>query len=192
MLVNLRGEIAGVLCLLSKREDDDEVIGPALRCGGNFMWLRRQLDSPLRHEESSIVIGARKVARRLTSLAPANVLHGDGGFSRLLQLELPGLRMICPTEVFDPMEKASRPGLLMYTDDGAHTQVISNPEPDGYYRVIQGGYRRLWDTVEIAYESWNRLGNPDARCFSIVANPTVQFVSLGNDTSWMRWPLPLV
>lgn len=192
MLINLRGDVAGVLCLLSKQDDDDddEVIGPVVRCGGNFMWLRRQLSSPLRHEESSIVVGARKVTRRMTSLSPIDVLNDD--FSWLLQLELPGLHMICSTEVFDPMEKISRPGLLMYAGDGAHAQVISEPETDGYYRVIQGGCRRLWDTVETAYESWNRLGNPDARCFHVVANSTIQFVSLGSDTNWMRWPLPLV
>lgn len=190
MLINIRGDVAGALCLLSKQDDDNEVIGPVVRCGGNFMWLRRQVSSPLRHEESSIVVGARKVARRMTSLSPTDVLNDD--FSWLLQLELPGLRMTYSTEIFDPMERVSRSGLLMYTEDGAHAQVISEPETDGYYRVIQGGCRRLWDTVETAYESWNRLGNPDALCFCIVANSTIQFVSLGSDTNWMRWPLPLV
>jgi hypothetical protein len=36
---NVRGEVAGVLCLLAKQDDDDEVIGPAVRSGGDFMWL---------------------------------------------------------------------------------------------------------------------------------------------------------
>jgi protein-L-isoaspartate(D-aspartate) O-methyltransferase len=191
MLINLRGEIAGVLCLLSKQNGDDEVIGPVVRCGGNFMWLRRELNSPLRHEESSIVVGARKVARRLTTLPPVNILDNND-FLWVLQLELAGLLRISVTEVFDPMEKVSRPGLLMYTEDGAHAQVINEPETDGNYRVIQGGCRRLWDTVEAAYESWNRLGRPDANGFRIVANSTIQFVSLDSDTNWMRWPLPLV
>lgn len=192
MLINLRGEIAGALCLLRKQNgDDDEIIGPVLRSGGNFMWLRRELSSPFRHEESSIVIGARKVARRLTALPPVDILD-DEDFFWLLQLELPGLRAIRSTEVFDPMEKVSRPGLLMYSEDGAHAQVISEPDADGKYRVIQGGSRRLWDTVEMAYASWNRLGRPGAHCFCIVANSTIQFVSLGSDTNWTRWPLPLV
>lgn len=192
MLINLRGEVAGVLCLLSKKNGhDDEVVGPVVRSGGNFMWLRQKLSSPLRHEDSSIVVGARKVARRLTALSPVDVLD-DADFFWLLQLELPGLRMISSTDVFDPMEKVDRPGLLMYTEDGAHAQVVSEPETDGYYRVIQGGCRRLWDTVEMAYESWNQLGRPGAHRFCIVANSTIQFVSLGSDTNWMRWPLPLV
>ncbi|MGQ0773907.1 MAG: methyltransferase domain-containing protein [Pseudonocardiales bacterium] len=190
MLINLRGDVPGVLCLLT-REDDDEVIGPALRSGGDFMWLRRELSSPLRDEESSTLISARKVARRRTALPPADVLD-DSGFFWLLQLELPGLRMISSTEVFDPMDKVSRPGLLMYTADGSHAQVINEPETDGRHRVIQGGSRRLWDTVETAYESWVRLGNPGPHRFTIVANPTIQFVSLDGDTNWLRWPLPLV
>lgn len=104
MLVNLRGEIAGVLCLLGKHNGDGEVIGPVVRCGGNFMWLRRELSSPLRREESSIVVGARKAVRRLTALSPADILDNKD-FFWMLQLELAGLRFINAAEVFDPMEK---------------------------------------------------------------------------------------
>lgn len=191
MLINVRGEIAGVLCLLNKQDEDDEVIGSIVRSDGNFMWLRRGLKNPLRDEESSTVIGARKVARRLTALSPADVLE-DSSLRWPLQLELPGLRMICSTEVFDPMDKVSRPGLLMYAEDGSHAQVINEPEADGQHRVIQGGCRRLWDTVETAHEWWVRLGNPDPCRFNVVANSTIQFVSLDGDTNWLRWPLPLV
>lgn len=190
MLINVRGEVAGVLCLLSK-QDDDEVMGPVVRSGGDFMWLRRELNSPLRDKESSIVIGARRVARRLTALSPTDILE-DSSFRWLLQLELPGLRMICSTEVFDPLDKVSRPGILMYAEEGSHAQVINEPETDGQYRVIQGGCRRLWDTVEAAHESWARLGNPNAHRFTIVANSTSQFVSPDSATNWLRWPLPLV
>ncbi|MGQ0776744.1 MAG: hypothetical protein ACT4NY_20370 [Pseudonocardiales bacterium] len=84
MLINLRGDVVGVLCLLT-REDDNEVIGPALRSGGDFMWLRRELSSPLRDDESSTVISARKVARRRTALPPADGRHRiiQGGCRRL-------------------------------------------------------------------------------------------------------------
>jgi protein-L-isoaspartate(D-aspartate) O-methyltransferase len=191
MLINLRGEIAGVLCLLSKHGEDDEVIGSVIRSDGNFMWLRRDPSSPFRDGEPLTVIGAKKVARRLTTLSPGDILD-DKDFLWSLQLELPGLRMICSTEVFDPMDKVSRPGTLMYAEDGSHAQVIIEPEADGQHRVIQGGCRRLWDTVEMAHEWWVRLRNPDPCRFSIVANSTIQFVSLDGDTNWLRWPLPLV
>ena len=191
MLINVRGEIAGVLCLLSKQSEDNEVIGSVVRSDGNFMWLRRNLNSPFRDEEPSTVIGAKKVTRRFTALSPVNILE-DKNFLWPLQLELPGLRMICSTDIFDPINKVSRPGVLMRTEDGSHSQVINEPEADGQHRVIQGGCGRLWDTVETAHEWWIRLGNPNPRRFNIVANPTIQFVSLDGDTNWLRWPLPLV
>jgi hypothetical protein len=75
------------------------------------------------------------IARRLTALSPADVLE-EGSFRWLLQLELPGLRMICSTKVFDLMNKVSRPGLLMYAEDGSHAQVINEPEDDGQHRII--------------------------------------------------------
>lgn len=190
MLVNVRGYVIGILCLLAK-QDDNEVIGSALRSGSDFMWLRHDLDNPLREQERPTLIGARKVARTLTALSPTTVLDSSD-FLLLLQLELPGLRMICSTDVFDPMERCNRPGILLYAEDGSHAQVIDELEADDQHRVIQGGPRRLWDTVETAYELWARLGNPTPHRFGVVANQTIQFVWFDSDINWSRWPLPLV
>lgn len=190
MLVNVRGHLVGILCLLTK-QDHDEVVGPVIRSGADFMWLRQELDNPLRTPESSPFIGARKVVRSLTNLPPADVL-GNGDFSLLLQLGLPGLRMIGSTDVFDPMERRNRPGLLVYAEDGSHAQVVDEPDDDGRRRVIQGGPRRLWDSVETAHELWARLAYPAPHRFGVVANQTIQFVWLDSDTDWLRWPLPLV
>ncbi|HEU0086852.1 MAG TPA: methyltransferase domain-containing protein [Pseudonocardiaceae bacterium] len=190
MVVNVRGHLVGVLCVLVK-QDDNEVIGPVIGAGSDFMWLRQDLSSPLRTAESPVRIGARKVARNLTALPPADV-ENNRDLAWLLQLSIPGLRMICSTDVFDPIEKRSRPGLLLYAEDGSHAQAVSEPEKDGQHRVIQGGPRRLWDTVETTHTMWTRLANPAPRRFGVVANQTVQFVWLDNDMDWLRWPLPLV
>lgn len=190
MLINLRGHVIGVLCLLTKK-DDNEVIGPVVRSGRDFMWLRQHLDSSLPEQEPSPFIGARKVARSLTSLSPTDVLDSKD-FLVLLQFELPGLRMICSTDIFDPMERRDRRGILAYADDGSHSQVIDEPEVNGQYRVIQGGPRRLWDTVETAHDLFARLTNPSPCRFGVVANQSIQFVWLDNDMNWFRWPLPLV
>ena len=188
MLINLRGHVIGVLCLLTKQEDN-EVIGPVVRADGDFMWLRQSLNGPLPENETPF-IGARGVARTLTWLSPANV-RDNPEFRVLLQFELPGLRMISSTEVFDPMERRPRRGILLYAADGSHAQVIDEPETNDQHRVIQGGSCRLWDTVEAAYDLWTRLGNPGPRRFGVVANETIQFVWFDNDTNWLRWPLPL-
>jgi len=190
MLVNVRGHIVGVLCFLVKK-DDNEVIGHAIRSGGDFMWLRQKLENPLRASESPVRIGAKNVTRSLTELSPATV-RDSRDFVLLLQLGLPGLRMICATDVFDPVEKRNRPGLLLYAEDGSHAQAIIEPENDGQHRVIQGGSRRLWDTVETTHKMWARLANPAPHRFGVVANQTVQFVWLDSDMDWLRWPLPLV
>lgn len=190
MLVNVRGHVLGVLCFLSK-QDDNEVVGPVIRSGGDFMWLRRELENPLRAPESPVRIGAKKVARSFTELSPATV-RDNRDLVFLLQLGLPGLRMICSTDVFDPIEKRNRPALLLYAEDGSHAQAVIEPETDGQYRVIQGGPRRLWDTVETAHTMWARLAKPAPHRFGVVANQTIQFVWLDSDMDWLRWPLPLV
>jgi len=190
MLVNVRGDVSGALCLLTKTDDDDEVIGPVVRTGGDFMWLRRELDNPLRAEGSPVRISAKNVARSLTPLSPSRVL-ADSAFAFFLQLQLPGLRMMCSTTVFDPELRRNRPRVLLYGRDGSHAEITNEPGDDGQYRVVHGGARRLWDTVETAFQQWTRLGYPEPSRFGVVANPTVQFAWLDSDTSWFRWPLPL-
>jgi protein-L-isoaspartate O-methyltransferase len=189
MLINLRGDITGVLCLLTKHSNDDEVIGPVIRDGGNFMWLRQSVDNPLRDNESTPTIHARNVARRFTSVPPGFILENPH-FGWLLQLELPGLRIVSATEVFDPVAKNSAPGLLLYGQDGTHAQAFLAAEKNGLHRVIQGGGPgRLWDTVETAYHTWQQTNHPDPRRFGVVANLTTQFAWLDDDMSWLRWPL---
>ncbi|MGB6162871.1 MAG: methyltransferase domain-containing protein [Pseudonocardiaceae bacterium] len=47
ILANLRGDLAGgTLCLVTKTDDDDEMIGPFLPIGGHFMWLRPNCRGP--------------------------------------------------------------------------------------------------------------------------------------------------
>jgi hypothetical protein len=137
------------------------------------------------------VVNARGVVRGSTSLNPRNVLT-QTAFHWLLQLELPGLRSISETDVFDPMVRADEPGVLVCAEDGNHAQVPCAKDNDGRYRVIQGGGNwGLWDTIKTAYAGWLHLGQPDARRFGIVANPTVQFAWLDDENGWLRWPLPL-
>lgn len=191
ILANLRGEVAGgTLCLLTK-EDDNEVIGPVLPIGGHFMWLRPKADSPLRVSEPPRTRSARNAARTSTTLDPSMLVSNDS-FRFLLQLQLYGARSFCHTRVYNPRTHATCDGVLLDGCDLPHAEVVTSPEPDNQRPVIQVGPRRLWGSVEAAYQLWCHLGRPDPGRFGIVANATTQFVWFDTDDSWYRWPLPLV
>jgi protein-L-isoaspartate(D-aspartate) O-methyltransferase len=190
ILANLRGELAGgTLCLLTK--EDNEVIGPVLPIGGHFMWLRPQAGSPLRAPEPARARSSRNAARASTSLDPS-MLVGNDSFRFLLQLHLYGARSFSHTRIYDPRTRTSCDGVLIDASDRSHAEVIISPESDNQRLVIQAGPRRLWDSVETAYQLWCHLDRPDPNRFGVVANPITQFVWLDTDTSWYRWPLPLV
>lgn len=191
ILANLRGELAGgTLCLLTK-EDDDEVIGPVLPIGGHFMWLRPQAGSPLRVPEPTRTRSSRNATRTSTALDPS-MLVSNNSFRFLLQLHLSGVRSFSHTKVYDPRTRTICDGVLIDACDLSHAEVITSPEPDKQHPVIQVGPRRLWDSVETAYQLWCHLDRPDPGRFGVVANPTTQFVWFDTDEGWYRWPLPLI
>ncbi|MFN2495513.1 MAG: methyltransferase domain-containing protein, partial [Pseudonocardiaceae bacterium] len=190
ILANVRGELAGgTLCLLTK-DGEDEVIGPVLALGGHFMWLRPQADSPVRAPEPSRVRSIRHAARTSTALDPSTLVDNDN-FRFLLQLQLPGARSFGRTRVYDPRTRTSCDGVLIDACDGSHAEVVTDPEPDGHRPVLQAGPRRVWDSVQAAYQLWHHLGRPDPARFGVVANSTTQFVWFDTDEGWYRWPLPL-
>jgi methyltransferase of ATP-grasp peptide maturase system len=190
ILANLRGEVAGgTLCLLTK-DSDDEVIGPVLPLGGHFMWLRPQMDSPLRVPEPSHTRSSRHAARTSTALDPS-ILVEDDSFRFLLQLQLRGTRGLRRTKVYDPHTRTTCDGVLIDASDGSHAEVITDPALDKQHPVIQAGPRRLWDSVEAAHQLWCHFGKPGPNRFGVVANHTTQFVWFDTDESWYRWPLPL-
>lgn len=190
ILTNLRGEVAGgTLCLLTK-EDDDEVIGPVLPIGGHFMWLRPQAGSPLRIPEPLRTRSSRNAARTSTALDPSTLVRNDS-FRFMLQVHLCGARSFCRTSVYDPRTRATNDAVLIEAYDLSHAEVISTPGHGEQRPVIQVGPRRLWDSVETAYQLWCHLDQPDPGQFGVVANSTTQFIWFDTPEGWYRWPLPL-
>lgn len=177
ILANLRGEGAGVtLCLLTKKglltkkslltkKDDDEVIGPLLPIGGHFMWLRPQTGSPLRVPEPPRTRSSRNAA---TAPAASAIREST-------------TRALAPPATGCSSTRAT----------SSYAEVITSPEPGKQHPVIQAGPRRLWDSVETAYQLWCHLDRPDPGRFGVVANPTTQFVWFDTDEGWYRWSLPL-
>lgn len=176
LLANLRGDLSGgALCLLTKENVDQEVIGPVLPLGGHFMWARPDAGNPHRsHEE--VASSARGTASRTTAPPVSDDLVADDGFRFLLQPQLRGARSLTVD---------GRGAKIVTAFDGSRAESLAG-------QVTQSGPRRLWDTVEATVRLWNDLDRPGLGRFGIVANRSTQFAWLDSDEDWYRWPLPLV
>lgn len=192
ILANLRGDLAGgTLCLLSKEHDDDEVIGPILPIGGDFMWLRPNVDDPHRHHDHLPTTQRGTTSRTTTNLDPADIPIDDAGFRFLLQLQLHAAQALWRGPAFDPVTRNEHDAVTVTAADGSRAEAFTGQEA-GRHRVSQTGPRRIWDTVETTHHLWRDLGQPAPDKFGVVANDSTQFAWFGNDDSWHRWPLPLV
>ncbi|MEO7194936.1 MAG: methyltransferase domain-containing protein [Pseudonocardiaceae bacterium] len=193
ILANLRGDLSGgTLCLLTKQDDDDEVIGPILPIGGHFMWLRPDPSDPHRPHEHTPAIQRGTTSRATTRVDPATIPVDDEGFRFLLQLQLHGVMSVHASQAFDPATRDRRDAVITTAADGSRAEAFTQTQPDGSHRVVQSGPRRIWDTVEATHRLWRDLGRPTPGHFGVVTNHTTQFAWFGDDDSWHRWPLPLV
>lgn len=193
ILANLRGDLAGgTLCLVTKTDDDNEVIGPILPIGGHFMWLRPTVEDPHRPHEHPPVIQRGTTSRSTTTLDPAEIHVDDDGFRFLLQLQLHAAQNLWRGPAFDPLTRSERDAVIATAADGSRAEAFTGQEDDGSHRVVHTGPRRIWDTIDATLRLWHDVGQPAPEKFGLVANDTIQFAWLGDDDSWHRWPLPLV
>lgn len=193
ILANLRGDLAGrTLCLLTKHDGDDEVIGPILPIGGHFMWLRPDAADPHRPHEHTLTQRRWPVSRTTTRLDPAGIPVDDEAFRFLLQLQLHRAHSLHREQTFDPSTRSERTAVIATAADSSRAEAFTQPEPNGTYQVIQSGPRRIFDTVEATRRLFDDLGRPTPDEFGVVANDSTQFVWFNDDDNWHRWPLPLV
>lgn len=135
MLVNLRGDLVGDLCcLLTRHGNAEHVSGPFLPIGGNFMWLRPELDETRPAHE---VHRARhtRTTYTTTRFDPRSVPVYDPGFRFLLQMALPGCRRIDYQPAYDPAHGDEREALVVSAADGARVEVFTALVPHGDFRV---------------------------------------------------------
>jgi protein-L-isoaspartate O-methyltransferase len=158
ILANLRGDLSGdTLCLLTKYDADDEVIGPILPIGGHFMWLRPDVDDPHRPHEHVPAPLRKTTNRTITHLDPTDIRIDDKGFRFLQQLQLHGARSLHRGQAFDPSTRSECDAVIVIDDENSRAEAFTEPEPDGAYRVIQSGSRRIWDTVEATHRLFDDL-----------------------------------
>ncbi|MGQ0837431.1 methyltransferase domain-containing protein [Actinokineospora sp.] len=183
IIANIRGELAtGPMCLLTKR--DETVVGRFVAMGGHFMWLRPEVDNPLRPHQAISTEVPNPVAHSTTRIDPLPLVD-DPDFRFLLQLQVHG------AESFYRNEIERRSVVTLCTSDGARADVFVE-RTAGTHQVIQRGHRRLWDTVEATHQRYVELGNPAVARFGLTGTPTAQFVWIDSPDDSLRWPLPLV
>jgi protein-L-isoaspartate(D-aspartate) O-methyltransferase len=198
IVTDLRGSLAGgILRLTATTESDtdepatevDTVHGRFLNLPGAFMPMRTHVDQPSRDGEDwdKIVYNHTNPHQGSTKINP--VLITQGRSLRLLtQLHLAGRRLRGFLRSADDTELS---GVAI---DGSWFAVDLQPDRDGRYGVAQGGPQRLWDTVEVAHATWERLSRPSIEQFGVTAHDNLytQHVWFDHpDSGDYRWPLPL-
>jgi methyltransferase of ATP-grasp peptide maturase system len=100
--------------------------------------------------------------------------------------------VISPTSPFEFFAGLGCPDV--HAAGSTHNSILL-AHPDGSWArhddgtVTQGGPRRLWDEIEIAYEDWLALGEPRRARFGITVTPDRQDLWLDTPDSRHRWPL---
>lgn len=176
ILVDLRGDFAGNLALLTVN-DDQSVTGGFLPTGVNFMPLRSQ-QQPWVLDRSATVVSASG-EDSLTRLDPAVLRKRDFGF--FAQLSLPGTRTETIRVKGGPMYCCL---VDPHSEAWARMELV---EPGAAERlVMQGGERRLWDELEAVHEQWERLEQPQPEQFTIsISAEGEQVVNLpGTERVW--------
>lgn len=155
IVTDLRTEMSSSIAVLDKIAPD-RVQGYLLDDVGNFMWLRPDPGSPMLDPAAPDLIVHRDHDSNhtaTTSLDPR--ILGNPGLRVTLGTLEPTLRI--PLWLSDqriPEEQT----YFLYAADGSWSDVT--PTPDGEHVVVQGGRRRVWDSVERAVDRWRSMGEP--------------------------------
>jgi len=186
IVTDLRGSLSGGLIRLATT-GDGIASGRFLDIPGAFMPLRTRLDSPHRDGESWD--------------KPLNTMNPHHGFTTTDPRAIastPSLRFITQMHLaghhvrgFIPDPDGSE--LSGHTTDASWFSVGLTADAEGLYPVLQGGPQRIWDTVECAYATWQRLGRPDIARYGVTAydHVAMQHIWIDRPESSTRWPLPL-
>lgn len=186
IVADLRGSLDGGLIRLTA-SGDGTASGRFLDIPGAFMPMRTRLDSPHRDcEDWTVSLNKINPHQGSTAVDP-HVVASDRSLRFIIQMHLAGHR-VRGLVLGDATSELSG-----YTTDGAWFSVGPTPGRDGRYPILQGGSQRLWDTIECAHTTWQRLDRPDISRYGVTApdHAALQHVWIGNPDSATRWPLPL-
>ena len=177
IVVDVRGRIGGTLARLTV-DANGAATGRFLPLCSSFMWLRHTEDPAL--PEPYLWPDGEPVDS-FTLVDPA--LMRDWLFAFVAQWHLPAVTWGITTD------DDGRPSIHLTGQDGS-TAIVRNNRVGRGHHVTQQGPRRLWDSVEQAYEFWQDAGQPSFEQFGITATATEQHVWFDNPESEHRWRLP--
>jgi hypothetical protein len=89
-------------------------------------------------------------------------------------------------------QHGQRDGISVNTVDSSAIATFA-ATGDGCWPTTQRGRARIWDTVEAAWRSWQRLGKPSRTRLGISALDDInrQYVWLDDPDGPYAWPMPL-
>ncbi|MGH3720447.1 MAG: hypothetical protein ACRDRI_16705 [Pseudonocardiaceae bacterium] len=161
ILTDVRGEVSGALMLLRKTSPDT-VTGRVLARPGSFMWLRAQVDNPLRDGGCyTTVFSLDGAESRTTDVDPE--LLDDPDFRFVVQRYVPSLQSISWARRDDAAVRTLR------AHDTSWTEVEVAEARPRRYGITQGGPGRIWHDVERAASMWTSLGRPVRQRFGLTA-----------------------
>lgn len=174
MVADLRSEMSSSLVVLI-RSAADRVEGRLLERPGHFMWLRPNASSPLLHPSAPPLIVDHNVeSASVTQATFDSTLLGEPGLRLMVGILEP--TAVCPSTAAADSEESTH---FLYSADGSWCELTTTPCST---RVVQGGPRRLWDSIELAAHEWRRLGRSGRGRFGLTV--TVN----GRHTYWIDDP----
>lgn len=175
----------GPLLVLDKAAPD-EVSGRLDPYPTAFMPLRHQVEDPLGPGETIAFSGRGMPHYGTTPLDPHRLIDAEPELAIFCRFHLPGLRF-----AHDPAPAGDQPATVVaYTADSM-AEATATPTADGTWPVLQRGPRRIWDTLEVAVATFERLGRPALSRFGVTAldDPARQYVWLDDPAGPLSWPL---
>jgi hypothetical protein len=84
------------------------------------------------------------------------------------------------------------PGVVVAHTEDCMAEAQLERRDDGTWQVIQRGPRRLWDTIEHAVTTFEKLGRPKRERFGVTAldDPATQYIWLDDPNGTYSFPLP--
>ncbi|MGH8792167.1 MAG: methyltransferase domain-containing protein [Stackebrandtia sp.] len=162
IVADIRGELVSTLVKLRKTSDY-EVTGKLLPQPGHFMWLRPTADNPLRYGENCDSVLDMTNPATTTGRIPLAAFFDEPSFRLLLQHAAPDIQPIGATLPDNTQ------GAFLTTTNGAWAAAGPTQNSADAYPVQHGGPGTLWTSVETAWNTWNRLGQPAVDRFGITA-----------------------